>query len=259
MPQRTLKVKLVGSEADGGLVRLDDFTMFCRAVAKCLRHVDEVVHQNGERLRYRVVEMEAASASLTLEAVSSTTGEKDGESVFTLFSETVSRLQAGRAPDRRLAFDDIDAFRDLLSPLGRHASEVWVDDCRLTTKSIATIEKILGSAIPSRGNVTGCLERLNLHGRYEFVLFPVAGSRIVCVFNDALIEEVRKGIKRTVTVSGMLFFRPDRPLPDRVHVEKIEIHPADDSLPRLRSLKGISPRCTGKRTSVEFVRAIRDE
>ena len=130
---------------------------------------------------------------------------------------------------------------------------------KLTSDFVASIERILGSAIPSEGQVTGRLERLNVHDRYEFVLFPVAGTRIVCAFDQAMLEQVRMGIKRTVTVSGTLFFQPDKPLPDRVRVQAMEIHPADEELPRLKDLKGIARRCTGKMTSVEFVRAIRDE
>lgn len=116
-------------------------------------------------------------------------------------------------PDKRFTFDDLEAFRELVSPLDRHAKEVWVNGSKLTSDFVASIERILGSAIPSEGQVTGRLERLNVHDRYEFVLFPVAGTRIVCAFDQAMLEQVRMGIKRTVTVSGTLFFQPDKPLP----------------------------------------------
>jgi len=237
---------------------LDEFTGFCRALSKCLRRIDGIVGSDNDRLFYRVVGMKTASASVTLEAAHSATGDIDGEKVFGLFRDTAARLQAGKTPDNRLAFDDIQAFRELLSPLGRHTSQIWVDGIRLTAKYVTTIDRILGSAIPSEGEVTGCLERLNLHGRSEFVLFPVAGHKIACTFHKSLLEAVRKGIKRTVTVSGTLYFQPDKPLPERVRVKRMEIHPPDNSLPRLRDLKGLSRRCTGKMTSVEFVRAIRD-
>ena len=42
------------------------------------------------------------------------------------------RLQDGKAPDKRLTFEDIEAFRELLLPLDRHASEVWVDGFQRT-------------------------------------------------------------------------------------------------------------------------------
>ena len=42
-------------------------------------------------------------------------------------------------------------------------------------------------------------------------------------------------------------------------VEKLEVHPPDKKLPRLADLKGISPKCTGTMSSVDFVRALRDE
>ena len=259
MAQNTLTVKLVGAEDDKGLVRFDDFMGFCRALLKCLRRVDDIVRPEGDRLRYRIVQMQAGSAALTLEAIPPATPKDDRGAVVSLFCETASRLQAGKTPDKRFAFDDLEAFRELVLPLDRHAKEVWVNGSKLTSDYVANIERILGSAIPSVGQVTGKLERLNVHDRYEFVLFPAAGTRITCAFDEFMLEQVRMGVKRTVTVSGVLYFQPDKPVPDRVHVEKIEIHPADKELPRLKDLKGIAPRCTGKMTSVEFVRAIRDE
>ena len=259
MPQNTLTIKLVGSEDDNGLVRLDDFTGVCRALSKCLRRVDDVVRPEGSRLRYRIVAMQAASAAITLEAIRPSTGRDERGAVVGLFRDTATRLQAGKTPDGRFTFDDLEAFRELVLPLDRHAKEVWVDGSKLTSDYVANIDRILGSAIPSHGQVTGRLERLNVHDRYEFVLFPAAGTRIVCAFDQSIFEQVRMGVKRTVTVSGILYFQPDKPLPDRVRVEKMEIHPADEELPRLSDLKGIARRCTGKMTSVEFVRAIRDE
>jgi hypothetical protein len=259
MTQNIVKIKLVGAEDDGGLVRFDDFTGFCRAVSRCLRRVDDVVRPEGERLRFRIVGMKFASASMSLEAIPPRTGRDDRAVVVSLFRETTSRLQSGRRPDTRFSFDDLEAFRDLVFPLNRHAKEVWVDGSRLTSDYVANIEGILGSAIPSIGQVTGRLERLNVHGRYEFVLFPVAGTRIVCAFDESILEQVRMGVKRSVTVSGILYFQPDKPLPDRVRVQGMEIHPPDGELPRLRDLKGIARRCTGNMTSVDFVRAIRDE
>ena len=149
---------------------------------------------------------------------------------FRLFRDTAIRLQDGKAPDKRLTFEDIEAFRELLLPLDRHASEVWVDGFQLTSNTVTSIESIVGNAIPSNGEVTGSLERLNLHDRYEFVLFPAAGSRIVCTFEESLLEQVRRGIKRVVTVFGVLYFQPDKPLPDRVRVKRMEIHPPNEAL-----------------------------
>ena len=203
MPQTTLTVKLVGSEDDDGFVRFDEFTGFCRALSKCLRRISDAANPGGDKIYYRVVAMEAASAAVTLEAIHPTAGKNRGEAVFRLFRDTAIRLQDGKAPDKRLTFEDIEAFRELLLPLDRHASEVWVDGFQLTFNAVTSIESIVGNAIPSNGEVTGSLERLNLHDRYEFVSFPAAGSRIVCTFEESLLEQVRRGIKRVVTAFGV--------------------------------------------------------
>ncbi|MGD0898735.1 MAG: hypothetical protein ABR915_12935 [Thermoguttaceae bacterium] len=258
MIDKGLTIRLVGSPDDHDLVRFDDFTTLCQIVSKCLRRVDEAVRPEGRRLYYRIIDMRFASAAVTLEPICPPGNAGHGRAVLRVFRDTVSRLQRGKLPDKRLTFDDLEAFRDLMRPLQRHTREVWVNGSRLTDEYSANIERILGSAIPSKGQVSGRLERLNVHERYEFVLFPVAGSRIVCKFDDSMLERVRKGIKRSVTVSGTLFFQPDKAFPDRVTVEEIEIHPPNGELPALKDLKGIARRCTGNMSAVAFVRSIRD-
>ncbi|MBI1901815.1 MAG: hypothetical protein HYS13_11980 [Planctomycetia bacterium] len=203
--------------------------------------------------------MEASSAALELEPLAPADGPDNRRVVIDLFHETIERIQAGKSVDARFTFDDLVAFRDLATPLQRHSRELWINGEKLTAKYVAQLELILGSAIPSKGQLSGRLERLNVHDRYEFVLFPAAGPRVVCIFDEAMFEEVRNAIKRMVTVSGTLYFQPDRPLPDRVRVDKMEIHPPDDELPKLRDLRATSPNCTGKLTAVDFVRALRDE
>jgi hypothetical protein len=254
-----LSIRIVGNPDDEGFVRLDDFNQFCRSLRKCLRRVDDVVRPDGPRVQYRITDMQAQSAALKLEPVLRELPQQGGKVVLRLFRDTVTRLQAGKPVDHRFTFDDLETFRELVIPLKQHSSQVWVDGSQLGAEYAANIDRILGSAVPSQGQVTGRLERVNVHERYEFVLFPVAGSPIKCKFGEKLLDQVRKGIKRTVTVSGTLFFQPDKPFPDRANVAGMEIHPRDDDVPSLMQLRGIAPKCTGDRSAVEFVRAIRDE
>ena len=259
MNEQRVSVKLIGPDDDGGLVGLDSLAAMCRSLSKCLKCADTVVRPNATPLRFRVVELHASSAVICVEPKSPSGDCHESQTVVDFFKSTVASLQAGRVVDPRLTFDDLDAFRKLAMPLSRAAKEIWIGGLQITTRYVATIERIMGTAIPSIGQVSGRLDAIYAHGRSDFVLFPIAGPSVTCTFHEDMFEQVRNALRRTVTVHGTLHFQPDQPFPSRVQATRIEVHPPNDKLPKLRDLRGVSKRCTGKLSSVDFVRAIRDE
>src|ERR1700690_2864041 len=88
---------------------------------------------------------------------------------------------------------------------------------------IANIDKAVDVGIPSEGHVKGRLESLNLHNCREFTIYPsIPGFSIPCSFPEALYDEVHRAVNKNVTVFGILSFRPDRAIPERVQVKRIE-------------------------------------
>ena len=59
-------------------------------------------------------------------------------------------------------------------------------------------------------------------------------------------------------MSGTLRYKQNEVFPYQIDVEKIEIHPPEEELPTLASLRGIAPDMTGSLDSVEFVRKLRN-
>jgi len=260
MSANQITVKLVGSDEDDGAVRFEDFLSFCDSLSKCLRRSETLVSSHAPRTRYKIADLGCGSATIALQAIPPVDGPDRREEVLSLFQDTVERLQAGRPPDRRVDRESLEAFRELISPLHRKTKEVWIGSSLLTVQYEVNIENILGSSVPCDGSVSGTLERVNVHDSSEFVLYPpIPGCRIKCAFPESMLGQVREAIKGNVTVWGKLYYQPDRPFPHQVHVDKMELHPPDDELPSLRDLKGIAPDCTGSLSSVEFVRAIRDQ
>jgi hypothetical protein len=258
MPQPKLTVKLSGGKEDAGTVLFGDFRDFCGSLALCLRKVEGVVARDA-KLRYRILDLKSGSIAMTLEPETAEDGQIAAE-VVKLFAETVYKLEVGEPIDPRFTRDDLQAFRRLAEPLNRRLSEVRVADTDITSQFIANVDKIIGASIPSDGSVSGRLERLNLHNRNEFALYlPIGGFVVTCIFPEQLLSQVIAAIRQTVTVHGTLFFRPDSPFPDRVHVRSMEIHPPDEDLPTLGELRGLLKGSLGDQTSVEFVHSIRDE
>jgi hypothetical protein len=260
MRANRITVKLVGLDEDNGTVQFEEFTDFCESVSRSLRKAESLVSGEAPRIRYRIAELGTGSATITLEAAPPKNGPDHRKEVLRLFDESIQNLQVGRELDPRVDYDALEAFRQLAKPLRRRTKEVWVGAARLTTQFEANIEAILTKLIPSEGSVSGFLERVNVHNRYEFVLFPpIPGYRITCKFPESMLGQVRDALKRNVTVSGSLHFQPESPFPHRVHVTKMELHPPDTELPTLSELKGMAPDCTRGLSSIDFLRAIRDE
>ncbi len=256
-----LTITLVGADDDHGNVQLADFREFCDSLTRCLRRV-ETKFPDGikTRLRYRIVGLSHGSASLSVEPIPPKRGKDFGPDVIALFSKTVRNLQSGKSIDARLANDDLEAFRTLAKPIHRAVKEIRIADVKLTARFVANIDDLVGSLIPSEGSVKGILEKLNLHNRSEFFIYPpIPGYSVKCIFPEDLFETVTKAIRRNVTVYGTLHFRPERPFPDSATVKSIETHPADDRLPKLTDLRGTWKGCIGGLSPVDFIEANRDE
>lgn len=252
-----LTFRIVG-EGDG-FVEFEDFVVFCDAIQKCLRVAEETAVGRAGGVRYRVVDLKCSSAVIKLESRAKRDADA-GRKTIASFRNTVDALNRGHV-DPRMRTDALETFRSLADPLRKHASRVIIGRTVLSQQYVATISRVLDEVTSYDGSVSGLLERINVHNnKNEFVIYPpVANRQVPCLFHDELLPDVRRAIKRNVTVFGTVFYRPGSPLPSRVHARAIEIHPSDEELPDLHDLRDLGPWDTGGLSAVEFVRALRDE
>ncbi|MBC8350382.1 MAG: hypothetical protein H8E66_00240 [Planctomycetes bacterium] len=256
-----IELELKGSD-DDELVYFTDFRAFCAAVAECLKRSESIVTGSKGKFAYRVAKMELGSAKMTLEAVRTerARGRDKRAQVVRFFGRTVTAIQGGKKVDNRLGIEDVKAFKKLANPLHRRSKSVRIGDTTITSAFESNADRILNDTFPTDGFVSGRLDRLNVHDRNEFVLFPpIHGYSIVCRFGDGMLDAVREAIKHTVTVSGTLHYTADSPFPRLVNVRTMEIHPSDDELPSLSDLRGSCAGCTGDMTAVDFVRQLRND
>jgi len=254
----TISARLVGADEDGGHVQYDDFLRFCSRMGVCLKRAESALTGQDARIHYRIVSLRASSAGIELEAIRPKKGADYRSVVRNLFLGTVAAIQTGGAIDPRLTPEALEDFRALYKA-PRKTKEIWIGGEQITSRYLANIDELLKPSFESEGSVTGILERLNVHEKNEFSLFPPLWGAVTCVFPPELFEQVRQAIKRNVTVFGKLMYPPDKPYPVKVQVKRLEVHPRDDELPTLRELRGVFRGCLEGKTSTEFVRAIRDE
>lgn len=256
MATPSLSITIEGADRDNGAVLLADFRHFLDDLEKCLRRVEDRVA--GVKLRHRIADMKAASASVEFRPVSPDKAPGAGRIVYDTFKQTVRAMESGGKIDPRFTGDDLRAFRKLAEPVLK-GRRVRVAGVQLSTQYVANIDRTLGTEPKARGTVKGLVEKLNVHGRHEFTLYPPIGTtEIRCTFPEDLYDTVLRAMKHSATVTGLLTFRADKAYPDWVQVEKIEVHSPDAQLPTLGSLRGLFPDATGGKTAVEFTQGIRD-
>jgi len=251
-------VKLIGRDEDGGAVRLNDFASFCRVVSRSLRIVAQATG-DADAVEQRIVSMEAASATMTIDMAKPGLPEKPAIAVANLFRATVTQLRQGKNIDGRFSHDDLVSLRELSNPVLKKGLRVFIEDEPIDTQFAASVDKLLGMTIDSEGDVSGRLERVNIRGRYEFVVYPPVFTRgVVCTFSAEMFPEVQAALGRFITASGTLKFRPNREVPDRLLVKSFEVHPPNEQLPTLADVRALGPWDTGGLSSVDYVRALRD-
>jgi hypothetical protein len=259
MESDSLSFTLIGAERDGEAVLMNDFSQYLELFATCLKRVERRTTIAGKPLRNLIAGLQTGSATVTIRPVSPKDRPALGHEVYETFKATVHALETGGRIDQRFTNDDLKSFRELAKPIWSGKKKVTVAGVELTTRYLSNIDTLLRGETKSKGTVKGRIERLNVHERHEFTLYPpIAGYSVQCIFPDELFETVHQAIKRTITVSGMMYYKRDNPYPERVQVESIEIHPDDKDLPTGRSLRGTMPNATEGKTTTEFVTALRN-
>lgn len=253
-----LKFRLISSE--GELVSFEDFARLCSGVIDTLKGMESAVVGSTRHIRYKITGLEMGSACLNITPVPTDRGKtSECREVTRLFRSTLRAIKKGHEVDARLGLDNLRSIEKMIKPLRNRSQEIWASNIKITKKFNTNLKQLIETEWPCIGEVRGYVERLDVHGKSKFDLFPALGGKIVCTFEDDLFEDVRAAIKRHIVVEGMMHCRRDSAMPFRVEVKKITLLRREDELPTLRSLKGMAPKCTGNVESTAFVRALRDE
>ncbi|MDH4120144.1 MAG: hypothetical protein OEV94_00345 [Deltaproteobacteria bacterium] len=108
------------------------------------------------------------------------------------------------------------------------------------TRGLAENAKaLLSSAYQSEGTVDGYLEKLNAHGKFEFVVYDAFDQHaITCDVGPDMLSSAWKSFNRRVEVEGVVSYRADGK-PTRVKAKKIVPFPGKDEVPSLAEMRDI--------------------
>lgn len=264
-----ITLSVSGVESESGHVRADEFLDALSHLLIALNGIDRLVGQTGNpTLYYRIVAAKHTSPlSVTLEPVLRRTGTPIAREHIQLrhhrFFGALEAIKQNQpvAPD----VDDqlLEHLRDLTPSAELSFKAVTISNGRshveLDKTFEANVRKLLDEEYASYGGVEGSLDTVNIHGHARrFWIYPKIGQKIRCDFLPGTSDQIREALGHYVRVEGMKFFRPQSPFPFRVAVRDFEIMSEDNPV-HLKELRGIAPDATGQLSSVEFVRAIRDE
>jgi hypothetical protein len=240
-----ISFSLIGAERDGGFVRVGELAECFERLQECLRETERCLTGRASRLTYLVKQLTSGNPAVGVLVAKPTKKPSDlPRRVAHEFRRTVSELERGeRRRNPQLDHDAYGAYRKLGSLIqkndDRSRPKLIVDGVVVTHSYLLAAEKAMEFEESSVGTVSGVLEKIDVHGRNTFSIYPpIGGRQVTCVFAEDMLTKVQGALRKSVTVSGTLHFVADRFLPSKVEVTDLEVHPAVEDLPTLTSLAG---------------------
>jgi hypothetical protein len=246
MPQkRKQNIPALTLDLEGPKITADRFR---RAVDAFFAIVDEVSRQivgRSGQVRW-VVSMKGGS--IHLNAVPEAAKPDVAVNVRNIAHAVKSGIALiGRRPERPRYFTD-DALRhvrELASvPEARQIDTAQVtlasSTAKLTPKTIANIDVLLGAAIKDYGTLEGRLLVLSAQGGTPSiaVVDPLSERAVRCWVSDDLFEEAIKAFRKRVSVTGLIHYRRDGQ-PNSIEVDELSVFPEPMDLPSAEEVHGI--------------------
>lgn len=256
-----LVIRLEGAEGEtSNDVRLDDLTLVCDRLQKALKQIERSVTAQKPKYVYSIRSLKSGSAVVELDEHLQNDLEYVGESPFSVFVNAVAQIAEDKPLDNRIDWMALEHMKQLARPVSRGtAKSVEIHGLSIGPWFSKKIDLILKDIQESRGSVKGTLEKVNVHSGNQFEIYPRFGTTYIkCRFPESLLGDVRRAIGRDVTVYGILQTMRGRRFPMSALVERLDIHPSDEKLPSLMSMKGIARGKLPAAGGVATIRAIRD-
>ncbi len=265
MAKNRITIRLVGSEQDGGDVRLSEFISQLEAFSEVLRQTERALSgRSNNSIYYKVVDLTHNSpATIVLEAVERKTATVSARAVTKNFMAGMRAIRQKKAPHNAdLAM--MESYKALSAPTRQNIQRVEIVEANNKVIPIDSlfskqVDEIIGPDIYSFGSISGRLESINLHNTLKFAIFPAVGpQKLTCEFRPHLRGEVKSALDHYVTISGRLRYKQMDKFPYAIDAKDIDVHEENSDLPTLNDLRGISPDSTEGLSAEEFVRSIRD-
>lgn len=264
-----IKLRLEGPEENQYHLDLD---VFHRKIAEFKNFLDESIKAIGSKgIKFNVVNISHSSPmAIECELVDTEqTGSNDSQVIELIGSSLTSISQT---QSEQLGHDVLVALGKLSHTTQGEQVSVDVQINGNTRKKSTYLlnedfhQKILNLQDSEEGEnsmntIKGIIKGINIKNGRVFRIYSTFwdNASAKCFFSEEMLENVRAGLGKNVLVTGMCKFSGRARFPFEIKVHEIEVLPENKEPLSFLDLRGIAPNSTGDKTSVEFVRGLRDE
>ncbi|SRR5947199_7489743 len=267
--QLSLSLKLETTDRNKPNVDADDFFL---AAEKWLRALKIFAKEQGEHVKWEIVDLKKASALVEVQPVRVETG-KPVPNLVRKWEQGLKKVEQTGRPAPKLTPDALSALRDFVFSIPTNtvasigngpASERH----KVTPLTQRRIEQAVAAFPPepkkeyvAQGSIRGLLAVLdswNPEERSFRLKLPMAPAKPVkCTYRDiSLTAELGESFEGMVEITGQLRYKPEHPWPYAADVEHITTLPRKPKV-SLKDLVGLVKLPEGE-DSVSYVRSLRD-
>jgi hypothetical protein len=109
----------------------------------------------------------------------------------------------------------------------------------MSRKNASETDNLLDHAYEEDGAVDGILERVDAHGKLQFVIYDIIDERAVkCEVNESQLQQALANFQKRVEVIGSVRYRKDG-MPVSIKASKIINFPDKSEIPSLAQMRAL--------------------
>jgi hypothetical protein len=267
--QVSLSLKLETTDKKRRNVDADDF--FATA-EKWLRALKTFAREQGEHVKWEIVDLRKSSAFIEVQPVKVNTG-KPIPTLARNWDYGLRKIEKTGTPSPKFTPDALSALHDFVFSIPKDTvvsigNGSTHERHQITPSTQRSVEQAATHFPPqprteyvSKGSIRGrlaVLDSWNPEERSFRLQLPLAPARPVkCTYRDTnLVSELGEGFEGMVEINGDLKYKPEQPWPYAADVEHIRVLPRKPKI-TLKDLVGLL-RIPDGQDSVTYVRGLRD-
>lgn len=268
MAEEQITIEMNGSEEDGGDVRFSEFIQELTAVQAALRHTESLISPRAEEREvvYRVIDLSHSSPCRVRIGISprAPVYDKAPRRLVRRFAFSLRAVRSRHRYAERLDPKTLAIFTQIAKPLEKKMESLRIiptasPEVKIDKEFGFALSGLLGGDERERDEIVGRLEKIDLHNKNQFDIFPCVGApRISCTFPSSLRSKVIKAIGHNVSVDGWALYRKNESHPFAMRVEEMEVFLPDEALPKITDFLSLVPDGTDGQPAEDFVRKFRD-
>ncbi len=267
--QLSLSLKLETTNINKPNVNADDFFF---AAEKWLRALKIFAKEQGEHVKWEIVDLRKSSALIEVQPVTIKTG-KPAPTLVRKWEQGLKKIEETGKPTTKFTPESLSALHDFVFSVprniiasvgnggGKERHKITATTQRRIEQAVATFPPEPKKGYVAQGSLRGLLAVLDSWNPYErsFGLkLPIAPTKAVkCTYHDtSLTAELGESFEGMVEITGKLRYKPEHPWPFAADVERITALPRKPKV-SLKDLVGLIKLPEGQ-DSVSYVRSLRD-